>query len=292
MSLFTDSDHVTAAELRALDYEVADVAEVHKLTLEGVNSICRNAWEECGDRLLAQFQHYGSNPFFDANTLPWSNATGTTSASIALSQVVVSDELAEKNSPLENWMIYVALEGLYRAVANASQEDRYKKKQDSYAAEVARAWRTLARTGLPVVSQPLSAPGAIHGPGMAGAFRDTDVSAIASGTRDAQPVEVAITWWDSIRQVESGPSRVVGYQIDANSLLRVSRTGCLPPVAATHWNVYVSSLTGQPLTRQAQVAIATTAWTASGAIADTSTPLGTGQRAERRMAFTNFLQRA
>jgi hypothetical protein len=292
MALYTDSDHVTAAELRAIDYEVADVAEVHKLTLEGVGSICRGAWEECADRLLAQFQHYGSGCWpYDVNTLPDYGVTGNTRAAIALSQVVVSDELAEKNSPLENWMIYVALEGLYRAVANASQEDRYKKKQDAYAREAASAWRTLWRTGLPVVSQPVPCPGAIHERG-AGAFRDTDVSSVASGTRDSQPVEVAITWWDAVRQVESGPSRVVGYQIDANALLRVSRAGCLPPVAATHWNVYVSSLTGQPLTRQAQVAIATTSWTASGAIADTSTPFGTGQRAERRMAFTNFLQRS
>lgn len=295
MALFTDSDHVTAADLRAIDYEIADVAETHHLTLEGPGSICRGAWEECADRLLAQFRRHNGPMFpYDVNTLPdWGNGGGgNVRASIALDAVVVSDELAEKTSALENWMIYVALEGLYRAVSNSSQEDRYKKKQEAYQRETSRAWRTLTATGLPLVAQPLASPGAIHVRG-AGTFRDTDVSAIASGTRDAQSVEVAITWWDALRQVESGPSRIVGFTVPAGSLLNVSRSGCTPPVAATHWNVYVAAATGEALTRQfAQIPIATTNWTASGAIAGTDYELGTGQAAERWMAFSNLWQRS
>lgn len=293
MSLFTDADHVTAAGLRAVDYEVSDVAEAHRLTLEGAGSVCRGAWEDCADRLLAQFQHYGSGYWqYDINTLPDLGGTGNTRAAIALSQIVVTDDLAEKNSPLENWMIFVALESLYRAVANSSQEDRYKRKQEAYAREAARAWRTLYSTGLPLVAQPISAPGAVHVRG-AGFFRDSDVTSITSGTRPEQTVEVSITWWDSVRQVESGPSRIVGFTVPANSLLRVSRAGCTPPAGVTHWRVYASTAPGEPLTRQGgDVAVGVTTWTATGAIAASATQLGTGQAPERRMAFSNLWQRS
>jgi hypothetical protein len=288
MSLYTDSDHVTAADLRAIDYEVGDVAETHHLTLEGVGSICRGAWEECADRILAQFPQFGS-ALNDINTLP-DYPAGTTRSSVRLAQIVASDEQAEKNSPLKSWMIYVALEGLYRAVGNASQEDRYKKKQEAYRLEAARAWRTLSQRGLPVVSQPLDAPGAIHVRG-SGEFRDSDVSSTASGTRVEQTVEVAVAYWDATRGVESGPSRIVGFVIPENSLLVVSRARCVPPAGVTHWNIYVSTAAGEPLSRQAQVAIASSSWTAPAAIAATATQLGAGQAAERNLAFVNMLQR-
>jgi hypothetical protein len=293
MPLFTDADHVTAADLAAIDYEVADVASTHKLTLEGPQSICGTAWADCADALTAQFRQFGSGavfgPFQAINQWNW--PAGTTQASTPLSSIVVSDPL-EKQSAIENWMVYVALAGLYRAVSNASgDKDRYQRKQKAYEAEAGRAWKTLSRIGLPVVSTPLAAPGATHERN-AGAFRDQDVTAIVSGTRDAQQGEVAITYWDAVRGVESGPSRIVGFSIDVNSLLRVSRSGVTPPAAATHWNVYASVLPGQPLTRQAQVAIASATWTAAAAIAASATQLGPGQLPERHIAFSNFWQRA
>ncbi|TAL08410.1 MAG: hypothetical protein EPO02_13075 [Nitrospirae bacterium] len=295
MSLLTDSDQVSGADLRAIDYEVADVAETHKLTLEGDGSVIRGAWEECAEKLLAAFQNFGSGsplgPFgVIPNLLYWNWPAGTTNSAISLSQVVASDPL-NKRSVLQRWLTLCALENVYRAVANASQEDRYKKKQAAYDVEAAKAWRLLSRLGLPVVSQPLPAPGALHEPG-AGTFSGSDIGSVVTGSAADQPVEISITWWDSVRSAESGPSLVIGYDIPDNAVLTVSRANCVPPAAATHWNVYVSALTGQPLTRQVQLPIATTSWAAPGAIAATATQLGPGQAAERNIAFSNFLQRA
>lgn len=279
MALYTDADHVTAADLTALDPEVTTIAASEGIT---ISTVIRQAWHECADELMQYMQAFGDN-MFDPLTLASGRRTR-----INLDQVVVSADYGD-TSPLRRWMIYSALTLFYRAALTRSLSDRYEAKYDRMVGQRAGRWSVLWANGLPVVGYPLPCPGAVYVPN-AGTFGNSSLSAVAAGSAAQWQARAAVTW---VRSAESGPSQIAELTVPANQQLRVSIAGLTPPVGVTGWYVYVGVGSSGTLYRQGGlVPVGTTTFTLADPVATSGVPLGKGQAAERTEPFMNLIQRA
>lgn len=241
MALLTDSDVVTLAHLAAVDPELATVADSEAIS---VPSILAQSWTDAAAELRACTESFESAA---------GNVYGPTSV------------IVEESSPLVRWLIAKAVETFYRAASNRRTSDRYTEKLERAESETARAWRALYVTSIPLQSNPLSAPGAVHEIGSGGAWNGA--STTAGGTGGDITRVVAITWTganyesaDEPNNAESGPSAAVTIAIPDNHFLRVSISGVNAPgsieiprgvpdslqprMDATGWNVYVGSVGG------------------------------------------------
>lgn len=310
--LFTDDDLLTAADLTALDSEIAEVAAAEDLVVEGTGGILRQAWEECANEVLGRMEAFGAEVVFGGGG--W-GAGGGTRSRVYLTQIVATDAYARKLSALQRWMLYRALVLFYRAATNRTVNDRHALKMAQYAADAKEHWKALWRRGLPVVMEPLPCPGALH-EWNAGGFDGTNVTGVAGGGDPETTYTVAITWVDGSRyqspaakgNAESGPSRVLAYTLPANELLRVSIDGLLPPngapaartpadgafrtLTATGWNVYVGTADDRLYLQNASpVPVGTAAYTLAGTPALAGAVLDPGQAPDTNFTFQNVLQR-
>lgn len=325
MSLFTDS-HITSVDsMMQIDGEVASVAGANKPPLD-VDGVIALAWSECATELQSAMQLYG--------TLSGSSGMSNHQAAIdniggparnvpriRLNQVITHDcNYAGSISALQNWVTYRALYLFYRnassRVSSGASRDRYEQKADKFQAYGdGPAFRMLKETGLPCVFTPLEAPGALHA-FSAGLWSASNVSAAVGGANAlAQPVNVAITYYDANHyasptlkgNAESGPSAVIPFSIPANQLLSVNILSLSPPngqmenvgttgglytpLNATHWNLYVG--TKWPyLFLQASIPIATKTWTLAADPVYSGPTLQQGQFPSAAITFQRLQMRA
>ncbi|MBX9601250.1 MAG: hypothetical protein K2X35_09605 [Bryobacteraceae bacterium] len=308
--LFTDDDLLTAEALTSVDPEVPEVAAAEGIAVEGENSIIRGAWEECANAVLAKMEQFGGG--LEAT----SGGLGYTRSRVHLTQIVASDAYPRKLSALQRWMLYEALQMFYRAATNRTVSDRYEEKRKRFAADAEKHWRRLTAFGLPVVTEPLPCPGALHEHN-AGSWGAANLGGVAGGNQAATTYEVAITWVDGSRYQsaaakgngESGGSRLVAFTVGVNQLLRIDITSLAPPTAGnqyrwessdgavrllnpTHWNVYAGTPDGPLWLQNAQpIAAGVKVHTLAGAPALSGTPLDPGQRPDARYTFRPILQR-
>lgn len=317
MALLTDNDFVQQADLAALDPEVPDVAVAEGITIEGEAGIARQAWEECATVLLERMESFGGSYFAAHGQHLYPFGAGSCHARVFLSQIVVSDPYARRVSPIERWMIYEALVLFYRAAVNRTIEDRYQVKLDRFGEAAKEHRKRLWRRGLPVVFEPLPAPGALH-EWHSGVWSAANLSGVAGGANPETQYDVAITWVDRSRygspawkgNAESGPSAVLRYALAANHWLQVDIGTLNPPAGgavyqnspadgdfrqlqATHWNLYVG-LAGQPLWLQnaSPIPVDAPVYALAGTPSGGGEPLEPGQKPDINYAFMNLLHRA
>lgn len=315
MALLTDDDFVDQADLTALDPEVPEVASAESITIEGDAGIARQAWEECSTVLLERMESFGGG-FVAADGQLYPFAGGSCRARVFLSQIVISDPYAGRLSAIRRWMIYEALVLFYRAAVNRTIEDRYQVKLDRFAAAAKEHRKRLWRRGLPVVLEPLPAPGALH-EWNSGVWSVANLSGVAGGSSPETQYDVAITWVDGSRYAspvakgngESGPSRMARFTLPEDHLLRVDIASLRPPggevyqrsaadgsfrqLTATHWNLYVGA-PGKALWMQnpAPLPVSTTSYALAGPPVLSGVGLDPGQKPDVNFAFMNLLHRA
>lgn len=319
--IFTDSDIVTADALTRLDSEVAAVAKATRpaIVVEGGGSICEQAWAECGRKILGAMQSYVSYP---AQTgMPATHIAAVTNvgvpartqARIRLNQIVASDtQYAGMQSQVELWMVYHALYLLYRDASSRVDNDRYQEKMERYQRASLDAWRGLKTEGLPMLYQPLEAPGAKHG-FSAGTWSASSVAGVATGN---QTVRVALTYCDATRgyvsqsskgNAESGPSAIATVVVAADNVLQVDISGLNPPsgvsdptglaqgawtpLTATHWNLWAGAADGPLYLQEELIPIATKTFTLPGDPVLSGSIVGNGQYADLNLVFLNMVMR-
>ncbi len=319
--LFTDSDIIDGTGMGQIDSDLGVVAKQANIVIEGPGSVCQQAWRECGHSILQAQQMYASylaQPGMTGGHVAAVMNTGSparTQARVRLNQIVAHEaDYANAESAIQLWMTYVALSMFYRNASSRLGVDRYEEKMERYGMNAKTLWATLRSTGLPFVYMPMEAPGAKHGAN-AGAWTPANLSSLSGPTSIAQIVQVAVTYYDGSKyaseaqqgNAQSGPSDVISFNIATDSLLGVDITslkpptgvmdsvglagGSIQPLNATHWNLWVGSLTG-PLYLQASTPIATKTVTLAGAPTLSGSPLGYGQYADLALTFQNVVMRA
>jgi hypothetical protein len=335
--LLVDSDIIGVAALTLVDSEVATVAAtaVPAITVDGPGSICEQAWSECSQTILAAMQSYVSVPAqsgagYHTAAVQNTGVPARTQARVRLNQIVATDPYySVSQSPLQTWMAYHALAMFYRDASARFKQDRFKDKFTRYAQEADFKWRRLRSTGLPMVYNPLEAPGAKHA-FRAGVWGAANVTASAGGTNPAaQPILVAITWYDGSlytsrltppagdidpqHNAESGSSLVLPFVIPIDNFLTVSIASLNPPTGypdpvglssgtwtprnATNWNIYAGLVPAAnvPATlylQQEGIPIATKQVTLAADPIYIAPVLSLGQYSDIPLAFLNLAMRA
>ena len=103
MSLFTDSNHVTQADLVALDPQIAEIAIAEEFT---VSALIARAWDECAEIIQrACASEYGefTDPVLAYHTGGWPSG-------VQLSRIVVTSPYANSASTLQRGMTWKAIE--------------------------------------------------------------------------------------------------------------------------------------------------------------------------------------
>jgi hypothetical protein len=321
--LFTDSDIVTSDMLMQIDNEVLTVANSGKpsVSVDGPGSICEQAWRECGQRITSAQQLYSTylaQPGMTSGHLAAVLNVGIparTQPRCRLNQIVAHDpNYAASFSAIQLWMIYTALALFFRNASSRLGKDRFEEKMKRFREDAQSQWRQLRATGLPMVYQPMEAPGAKHSYA-AGAWGLSNLSSVAGGSSTQQQVAVAITWYDASKytsqtnkgNAESAPSGVLTYSINPNSTLAVDiaslnpPTGAMDPVGtssgtwlplnATHWNIYAGATPDAMYLQQGGIPIATKTFTLAGAPVFSGSIMRQGQWADLNIVFQNTVSR-
>lgn len=319
--LYTDNDVRSSADLLQIDSEVMSVAAACKppITVDGPGSICELAWSECGRQILSAQQMYTSFLGLPGSTGGGYQVTyggGTVARNQSrtrLNQVVASEsQYAQTASPLQMWVAYTALTQFFRNASARLGKDRFEEKYDRYKDEADFAWRQLRQNGLPVLSQPMEAPGSKHGVN-AGSWGAANLTTVAGGGTE-QALQVAITYYDQSKYTsesargngESGPSATLAIAQAAGQVLRVSiaslnpptgvmdqvglSQGAWTPLSATHWIVWAGA-PGGALYFQAAVPIGTKTYTLAGDPVLTGSIVSLGQNPEMMLNFQNLVGR-
>ena len=322
MSLYTDSDIITLADLMDLDNEVSVVAAAAEPAIDVSQSI-RTAWDETADRIFSKMDSFGGavnlliNGGIPTAWLINNFGMGLSRSRIFLSQIVADDGYANRSSQLRRYLSYKALELFYRDASERMTVDRYDGKRERFCKDGALAWRRFSSKGLPVVLQPLPCPGALHERN-SGTWSGANVTPVVAAGVTGGIWDIAITWVDGSRYVgptdkgnaESGPSTIVSSTTAAGHALRVSiasltlpngkpyqsgtfADGILSSLIATGWNVY-AGVTGGALTLQnaTPIPVSLLSYSLPGDPLGSGAPLGPGQQADANYAFLNTLQRA
>lgn len=330
MSLYVDQDFVTANGLGVIDPEVQSMGRNYGLTLEGPGSIIRRSIEECGNDLTARFQSFSGILMglgvsaAHVEAVLYTLTGPTQRPRVMLNNVVVTEPNQTKTYMLR-WFEYAACTAVFRAAYHRKLEDKYEKKMLLYREEQNKAWRVIESNGLPVVLQPMAAPGAIREPN-SGVWGSENVTAGGSGsTETGQAYDVVITYVSTASATlnggnyisptqknnsEGGPSTRVTIAPAAGQILTVSIASLNPPngtvsgligtadaiytpMNATGWNVYIGLQDATLYLQNATpIPIATKTWTAPDAPVLSGNPLLAGQAADRNYTWQNTVTRA
>jgi hypothetical protein len=320
--LFTDNDVCSAADLLLVDSEVNAVASMTKpaITVDGSGSICEMNWAECQHKILAAMQSYVSYP---AQTgMPATHIAAVTNVGVPartqprvrLNQIVTSDpNYGVSQSAIKTWMVYSALAMFFRDASSRLGKDRFEEKYNRYSAEAQTKWRQLRNSGLPMIYNPLEAPGAKHA-FAAGSWSTANVSSVSGGSGAGGTFQVAVTYYDASKytseavngNAESGPSTIVSQVVTASHAVKVDITslnpptgvmdpvglsqGLMTPLNATHWNIFCGASSG-PLYYQASVPIATKTYTLAGDPVLSGSVLGQGQYPSLNLVMSRIVMR-
>lgn len=158
MALWIDRDWVGLADLTAIDSEVPSIAEAEEIAVEGVGGVAREAFAECSNWLTTSF------PSLNGSFDPVSNIGRAVCNRFRLEQVVMTEEYGERRTPLRDWLIWSTLAAFYRSVVRRSLKDRHERKLELAERELAKRLAAVRRAGIPIVFNPLPAPGAVEVP--------------------------------------------------------------------------------------------------------------------------------
>jgi len=313
MALLTDSNIISQDQMIALDGEIPAVSSVNKLD---PGASIANAWSESAQFLLSRLQAYSGQATagFYGNTIAILGYGNANFPRTRLSNIVATFwDYPGAQSPIESWLLYSALFLFYRdASTRKAKDDRLTAKAAQYLGEKRAAWSRIESNGIPVVINPIPAPGAIHEQN-SGIWGNTNVAVTGSaGSQSAY--DVAVTWVgngglnSNTTNFESAPSARVTVQFSPGQTLTTSITSLVPPTgnygvltgyasgitsgqAAIGWNLY-AGLSGQPLTRQNTSLIALTTPTVTLTAFLTGAPyMGNGQFPTKNLPFARQLSR-
>ncbi len=316
--LWVDDDFVTAADLQSMDSEVADVAQTEGIVLEGSNGAIRRAKEDAQATLSKFMSFSGLNPT-DLTVRDVNMPLGVPDLRYnyaSFAQLVISGEVSDNWSALKQWVVGRTLLRFYRAATNKNS-DRYSDRYEEMQADVReRIWPNFKRRGIPIVFNPLPAPGAIME--RAGLFSlDNNLSLVSgSGTLDEDTV-IAITWVGSKyvsatakHNNESYRSARVTLPLISGNVARVTTTGLTAPNGsqpeftksscryspgtAVGWNVWAGRATEDVMYRQnaSVIPLATTSYTFTGNPVYSGEQLDLGQYEDIILEIRNELVRA
>lgn len=272
MSLYVDDDFTRLTDLLAIDPEVGEVADAEGIQIEGEGGVSRQAWEECGDKLLGALQSFTS-----------------TKPRARLDQIVMSAAEGRKFSPIRRWLAYWTLALFYRAATNRRESDRYQRKFEQAVEDARRLWLRVCEAGIPVAWNAMPCPGSVHVEG-AGEFGDSSVTIVPGDPFEGGTFLVATAWTDGER--ESGPSRVVAVDVPADSTFSVSIEGLTPPAKATGWNVYAGVSGGRLYRQNAEtIPTATTSHVVGTASVLSGVEIGQGEAADTYLPVQSLLTR-
>lgn len=293
--LWVDEDFVTLADLLTLDSEIAEIAETENLS---ITTIIRRAKEKCQGTLSAFMSFSGLSPT-DLVLRNVNFPVGTPDLRYnyaSFSQLVVSGEAEDNWSALKQWVAGRTLVEFYRAAAN-KKFDRYSDRHEGMLEEVKQElWPAFKRRGLPIIFNPLVAPGAIME--RVGTFDADNVTLTAGAGTSTANFEFAVTWVgdryvtasqkfnsESYRSARVNKAMVNGQVAVVNIADLTPPNGQQPeftksscrytPGRATGWNVWAGTPGGTLYRQNANVIpIATTSFTLPG------DPLLTGEKAD------------
>lgn len=303
--LWVDDDFVKVDDLLSIEPELSEIAKTEQLTLEGDNGLLRRAKEDAQTH-LAQFMSLSNLSFSDLtlrNVVTPSYNINRTYAGFA--QLVVSGDTGSHWNPLKQWAVDRALLRIYRAAINRNT-DRYQERYDAVQERLTvESWPKFKRFGLPIVMNPLVAPGAIME--RAGEFGSSNISLTGGSGTSVDEVDVAIAWTAEDGD-ESYRSRLATISLVNGQVLQVNINGLTPPngvqpkhteaycrytpKAAAGWNVYVGKRNGK-LYRQngSPIPVATSTYTLSGNPVYSGTEAGLGQVPDINLEITSNLRR-
>ncbi len=303
--LWVDDHFVTSTELIKLDPELVEIAATETIDLEFFVQKGREAAQAA------------LGPFLDISNLSPQdltyrniNRTSFTSSynlqKAGWAQIVVHGDNDLEWSLLKRWVVDLTQKELYAACANKFG-DRYQDKHDAAEERRYKNWGLFRRTGLPLVMNPLIAPGARYQ--RVGTFDNNSLSVVAGAGTAEYDVQVRITWVAS-DGTESYPSPIAYATLVDTFLLRVSIVGLTVPTtsqptyttalsqytpkAAVGWNVYVGSTEeGSYLYKQnaSLIPTGTTTYTLTGDPVLSGTVPGLGQDVEILLNLASRIRR-
>jgi hypothetical protein len=324
--LWTDSIFLQPSDLTRIDGEALGVAGTERIILPGPNGLLRAAQEEAAmeiNKYVVAFGGYLNSGDLSSNHLAAVLNVGIGNSvrqKALLVQVSVTDGVQGSWSWIYQFGVYWALKALYRNAFSRTVLDRYKQKLDYFTEELDdRVRGNIKSLGIPIVLQPLSAPGAFF-EANSGTWGDANVSLVTGSGTAVTPFDVAITYCDMSQanryvsvtlsnNAESAPSAIVSVSPQGEQVISVDIDSLNPPtgaqspasllvcvvalMVATHWNVYVG-LSGETLYLQnsSPIPIATTSYTLASDPVLGGHQLGLGQYPTRRLSVVPLRQRA
>lgn len=239
--LFTDSPAVTLQDLADYETGITNTA-----VSEGINLTVKIvlATNEVGLQLQGQFPPLGTS-----NNAPVSGLT--------LSNIVVTPALKQ-------WLVYHALELVYRDAYFSQLNDRYQAKWTEYQNLSAAAETLLFQIGVGTVLDPIPQAG-------------PPALSLVPGTLAAGKYFVEVSWMNASGE-EGAPSQTAALQVPSGDTLQAQAVN--PPANAAFWRVYAGA-TPDALHLQNPAPLAVGAsWIAPGPGLTTSGPQpGDGQKA-------------
>jgi hypothetical protein len=273
--LFVDREPIQLADLETVEPGIHAVCTTEKIPLDGgPDTFLRHIAGECANRIataMTAMTSYPSNGDLNGNHLAIVfSAYGTRNVPrIHLAQLCLNPRIRGTWSPLKSWLVYCALERIYvtawnRRTSAKGGPDKYETKAVVYAGKAANAWAELTASGLPIVWQPLPAPGAWHED--SGTWGTASLSSTSGASELGGTFRVQVTWTSAeytsaaVRaNAESHPSPEAVLEIPAGNRLSIDISSLTPPSgfdfqaqgysqgvyfprAATGWNVYVNGV--------------------------------------------------
>ena len=290
--LWTDDNFVTLADLLSMDSEISSLVDAEELTL---SSLITRGIEAASMAIQANTQWGRISPgdlaLRNRVTMP---GLSTARTFVHPCQIVVSDDTSWNH--VKRYVAFKVLQQIYRAAVNRNA-DRYENKMQMSVEDGRLAWAQLRHIGIPIVFNPLAAPGATL-ERQAGTFTASNLSNVAGAGSSTASVEFAVTWVGSATENnQSYRSQRVALQLVNGQVARVSISGLVPPDGtqpahreassiyvpgvATHWNVWAGTAGGDMyLQNESPIAISTLTYTLTGNPVSAGTILGFGQHAD------------
>jgi len=237
--LFTDNPAIAIEDLADYETAILDTAQTESINLTVKIGLAIN---EVGLQLQSRFTPLGVNGL-------------TTSPLLTLTNIVVTP-------PLRLWLLFHALELVYRDAYFSQLNDRYQAKWSEYKDLSTSAAALLFQIGVGTVADPIVQ--AVH-----------PKLSLVAGTLAAAKYFIEVSWKNVTGQ-EGSPSETTALDVPAGSTLQVQALS--PPPNAASWSVY-AGVTPDALSLQNTVPLDPTAsWIApSSGLSTTGQPPGTGQ---------------
>lgn len=251
--LWVDTEPITVAELNQIDSEVTAFSAigVENLTLTGAAGLIRRGRDDIGRIIKSRLLLDDITTRQGSLTTRDVSFTGSLSGNLA--QVVLSGLSLDEWSALKQYTAAGILRVIYRAAANQSTKDRYTARLERMESDISKVyWPAVKMEGIPVVLNPLPAPGAFLE--RAGEFSDanSNVTLITDGAGTVSvDYDFSVTWVGDgytsgavKNNEESFHSERVTVTMVSGKVARVNITGLTPPDGdQPEWTKHNSSYT-------------------------------------------------